>query len=372
VLQRVGHILEANCRRSDVVARYGGDEFVILMPETTMEHARQLATKLKGWVSSDPLMREKNISASFGIACYPLHGSSPQELIQVADASMYLSKHQGGNAVSTADHFDPNEAKKWKRDVLEAYLGVTLKRLFSTGPDAFEEIYQRLKQFTESLAATESTNGTPSPTPFGSQGLPQAVLDTVTSLAFAIDAKDHYTQGHSQKVSAYAALIAEGLEMSDAEVEEIRLGAILHDIGKVGIPETILNKSGPLNPEEWEIMKGHVIFGAKILDPLTPLASVRQMVLHHHEFFDGSGYPEALSGNNIPLGARIIAVADAYDTITSDRTYKKGRPASEALTELERCANAQFDGAIVELFVRTMRQLPNPIIEVATTVGPRG
>src|SRR5271155_2806588 len=156
VLQRVGHILETNCRRSDVVARYGGDEFVILMPETNMEHARQLATKLRGWVSADPLLREKNISASFGIACYPLHGSSPQELIQVADASMYLSKHQGGNAVSTADHFDPNEAKKWKRDVLEAYLGVTLKRLFATGPEAFEEIYSRLKQFTESLATTDT------------------------------------------------------------------------------------------------------------------------------------------------------------------------------------------------------------------------
>src|SRR5260370_26001180 len=128
------------------------------MPETSMENARQLAGKLRGWVSSDPLLREKNISASFGIACYPLHGSSPQELIQVADASMYLSKHQGGNAVSTADHFDPNEAKKWKRDVLEADLGVTLKRLFSTGPEPFEEIYQRLQQFTESLAATEPTN----------------------------------------------------------------------------------------------------------------------------------------------------------------------------------------------------------------------
>jgi putative nucleotidyltransferase with HDIG domain len=372
VLQRVGHILETNCRRSDVVARYGGDEFVILMPETNMEHARQLASKLRGWVSADPLLREKNISASFGIACYPLHGSSPQELIQVADASMYLSKHQGGNAVSTADHFDPNEARKWKRDVLEAYLGVTLKRLFATGPEAFEEIYQRLTQFTESLAATETGGGKPSTPPVqGPQALPQAVLDTVTSLAFAIDAKDHYTQGHSQKVSAYAALIAEAMEMSDAEVEEIRLGGVLHDIGKVGIPENILNKSGPLNPDEWETMKSHVKFGAKILDPLTPLARIREMVLHHHEYFDGSGYPEALAGEKIPLGARIIAIADAYDTITSDRTYKKARKAGDALTELERCANAQFDGAIVEIFVRTMRALPNPVIEVAAATGPR-
>ena len=285
----------------------------------------------------------------------------------MADASMYLSKHQGGNTVSTADHFDPNEAKKWKRDVLEAYLGVTLKRLFATGPEAFEEIYQRLTQFTSSLAATEDFSGkSGSAAADAPSALPQAVLETVTSLAFAIDAKDHYTQGHSQKVSAYAALIAEAMNMSDAEVEEIRLGAVLHDIGKVGIPENILNKSGPLNPEEWETMKSHVKFGAKILEPLSPLARVREMVLHHHEYFDGSGYPEALAGENIPLGARIIAVADAYDTITSDRTYKKARNAADALAELERCANAQFDGRIVEVFVRTMRQLPNPVIEVAS------
>ena len=370
VLQRVGHILEANCRRSDVVARYGGDEFVILMPETSMEQARQLASKLRSWVCADNLLREKNVSASFGIACYPLHGSSPQELIQVADASMYLSKHQGGNAVSTADHFDPGEAKKWKKDVLEAYLGVTLKRLFATGPEAFEEIYQRLKQFTESLAATEAGNGVTVapqvPEGAGPQALPQAVLDTVTSLAFAIDAKDHYTQGHSQKVSAYAALIAEAMEMSEAEIDEIRLGAVLHDIGKVGIPEQILNKSGPLNPDEWETMKSHVVFGAKILEPLTPLARVRDMVHHHHEYFDGSGYPHALRAEEIPLGARIIAVADAYDTITSDRTYKKGRTAEDALAELERCANAQFDARIVEIFVRVMKQQANPIIEVAS------
>jgi diguanylate cyclase (GGDEF)-like protein/putative nucleotidyltransferase with HDIG domain len=361
VLQRVGQILETNCRRSDVVARYGGDEFVILMPETTMEQARQLSSKLRGWVASDPLLREKNISASFGIASYPLHGSAPQELIQVADASMYLSKHQGGNTVSTAEHIDPNEARRWKRDVLEAYLGVTLKRLFATGPEAFEEIYHRLRQFSDSLPVTENPGGACTE---GPRALPQSILDTVTSLAYAIDAKDQYTQGHSQKVSAYAALLAEALGMSESEVEEVRLGAVLHDVGKVGIPEQILNKSGPLNPDEWETMKTHVTYGGRLLEALEPLARIREMVLHHHEFFDGSGYPDALSGENIPLGARIITIADSYDTITSDRSYKRGRTAGEALAEVERCANTQFDPELVAAFVRAMRQLPNPIIEV--------
>jgi len=118
-------------------------------------------------------------------------------------------------------------------------------------------------------------------------------------------------------------------------------------------------------------MKSHVVFGAKILEPLTPLARIRDMVHHHHEYFDGSGYPHSLKGDQIPLGARVIAVADAYDTITSDRTYKKGRTAADALAELERCANAQFDARIVEIFVRVMRQQANPIIEVASLTQER-
>jgi putative nucleotidyltransferase with HDIG domain len=191
------------------------------------------------------------------------------------------------------------------------------------------------------------------------------VLDTVTSLALAIDAKDHYTQGHSMKVAAYSVLLCGALELSDAETEEVRLGALLHDIGKVGIPENILNKNGPLNPEEWETMKQHVIFGAKILEPLRALGRIRQIVGHHHEYFDGSGYPDNVTGLEIPLGSRIVAIADAYDTITSDRTYKKGRAAEEAMAELERCAGTQFDAKLVRLFVERLRQLPNPILDVA-------
>jgi HD-GYP domain-containing protein (c-di-GMP phosphodiesterase class II) len=137
---------------------------------------------------------------------------------------------------------------------------------------------------------------------------------------------------------------------------------MLHDVGKVGILESILNKNGPLNPDEWETMKRHVEFGAKLLEPLRGTEQIREMVAHHHEFFDGSGYPDGLSGSRIPLGARIIAIADAYDTITSARTYKKASTPNEAFLELERCGNAQFDPELVGVFISRMRELPNPVI----------
>jgi diguanylate cyclase (GGDEF)-like protein len=375
VLQRVGHILDQNCRRSDVVARYGGDEFVILMPETDADQGHQLAAKLRSWISADPVLREKNVTSSFGVATYPVNGSTPQELIQVADASMYLSKHQGGNAVSTADEFDANDSKQWKRDVLDAYLGVTLKRLFVTGPDAFVEIYSRVEQFARSFAETESSaarpNGSGAVKTFGEpafEPLPPVVMDTLTSLALAVDAKDQFTQGHSQKVSGYAVMIAEAIGLEGPQIEEIRLGGMLHDVGKVGILESILNKNGPLNPDEWESMKRHVEFGAKLLEPLVGTEQIREMVAHHHEFYDGSGYPDGLVGNHIPLGARIIAIADAYDTITSERTYKKARTPDEAFLELERCGNAQFDPDLVRAFMSRLRDLPNPLLVIPGAV----
>jgi diguanylate cyclase (GGDEF)-like protein len=383
VLQRVGQILEQNCRRSDVVARYGGDEFVILMPETNIEQGRQLAGKLRAWVCGDPLLREKNISASFGIATFPVHGSTPQELVQVADSSMYLSKHQGGNAVSTADHYDPDEARKWKRDVLEAYLGVTLKRQFSTGPEAFEEIHRRLEHFTHSIGESSLAEDEENPPASDSEieappiSLSATMIETLTSLALAVDAKDQYTQGHSQKVSAYSVMLAQALNLNEDEMEEIRLAALLHDVGKVGIPAPILNKSGPLDADEWETMKTHTILGGQLLDPLCTLPSpngesnailatrrlaarLKDMVRHHHEFFDGTGYPDGVAGTGIPLGARVIALADAYDTITSDRVYKKGRTPKEARSELERCGAAQFDPEMLRIFLEILRRSPQP------------
>jgi putative nucleotidyltransferase with HDIG domain len=284
---------------------------------------------------------------------------------------MYLSKHQGGNAVSTAEHFNPDDSKKWKHEVLEAYLGVTLKRLFATGPDAFVEIYNRIEQFARSFseagAAPANGNRTSKESPTSFEPLPPVVMDTLTSLALAVDSKDRFTQGHSQKVSGYAVLIAEALGLSPPEIEEIRLGGMLHDVGKVGITESILNKSGPLNPDEWESMKRHVEYGSKLLEPLRGTERIREMVAHHHEFFDGSGYPQGLAGSQIPLGARIVAIADAYDTITSQRTYKQARLAEEAFLELERCGAAQFDPELVRVFMARLRELPDQLIRPVLT-----
>jgi putative nucleotidyltransferase with HDIG domain len=348
------------------VARYGGDEFVILMPETDSAQSNQIAEKLRSWICSDPVLRDKNITSSIGVASFPLNGSTPQELIQVADASMYLSKHQGGNAVSIADQFSPEDSRDWKREVLDAYLGVTLKRQFATGPDAFVEIYTRIEQFARSLAETESASKHREENS-GSMGegfqepLPPTVMDTLTSLALAVDAKDQFTQGHSHKVSTYAVLIAEAIGLKGRELETVRLGGMLHDVGKVGIAESILNKNGPLNPEEWESMKRHVEYGAKLLEPLRGTDRIREMVAHHHEFFDGSGYPAGLAGGQIPLGARIIAIADAFDTITSERTYKKARTPEEAFQELDRCGQAQFDPELVRAFISRLREMPDSV-----------
>jgi diguanylate cyclase (GGDEF)-like protein len=355
VLKRLGQTFERGCRSTDVVARYGGDEFVILMPETDTEQALVLTERLRACILADRLLQEKNTTASFGLATFPLDGSTPRELIQIADASMYLSKHQGGNAVSSADRRDTTEAKQWKRDVLETYLGVTLKRLFATGPEAFQDIRQRLEQLWQSLSATgippgdsgERRRGTPE----ALQSPSAAVIETITTLALAVDAKDPYTQGHSQKVSDYSALLAGELALPEEEVEAVRLGALLHDVGKIGIPAAILAKNGPLDPDEWETMKEHARLGDRLLEPLPSVAHIRRMVCHHHEMFDGSGYPDGLAGEDIPLGARIIAIADAYDTVTSDRTYHKARTPGEALAELTRCAGAKFDPDLVRLFV---------------------
>jgi len=222
---------------------------------------------------------------------------------------------------------------------------VTVKRMFSTGPEAFNQYLQRFQQATEA-AGVESLS----------------LLDTITALAFAIEAKDRYTQGHSQAVSRLAAQLAGQAGLGEAEVEEVRLAGILHDIGKIGIPEGVLNKPARLTYLEYETMKTHAALGDKILEPLKVKAieRIRRMVRHHHEFYDGKGYPDGLRGTDIPLGARILSVADSFDTMVTPRAYKRGRSVEEAVEELRRCSDTQFDRELVATFVSSLALVGDP------------
>jgi diguanylate cyclase (GGDEF)-like protein/putative nucleotidyltransferase with HDIG domain len=345
VLASVAGLLTDRVRQSNVLARYGGDEFALLMPKTNIEQARILAERLRSAIEADPSLRAYGITGSFGIAGFPTHGATQEEILRVADAGIYLAKHQKGNLVRVAPVTPEASQSEVEQQLLEAYLGVAVKRMFSTGPEAFNQYLERLEQVNA-----------------GDGGEGPSLLDTVTALAFAIDAKDHYTQGHSQAVSRLAQQLARQLELTDAEVEEIRLAGILHDIGKIGVPESVLNKPARLTPEEYELMKTHAVLGEKILEPLKVKAieRIRRMVRHHHEAFDGQGYPDQLSGNAIPLGARVIKVADCFDTMVSERSYKQGKSVEEAVAELRRCSGTQFDPALVDAFVRSFDGLGDP------------
>ena len=178
------------------------------------------------------------------------------------------------------------------------------------------------------------------------------LLDVVTSLANTIDAKDTYTKGHSTFVSRYSEALARAIGLPEAEVERIRLGALLHDIGKIGIPENVLRKPTMLTDEEWEIMKQHPVIGAeKVLAPNESLRDLIPMVKYHHEHWDGSGYPYGLKGEEIPLSARIVAIADAYHALVSDRPYRKGLGVEKACEILKLGANVQWDKELVRQFV---------------------
>jgi len=177
-----------------------------------------------------------------------------------------------------------------------------------------------------------------------------SLLDTITALAFAVEAKDPHTKSHSQAVSRLAAQIAMQMRLSEAEIEEIRLAGIVHDIGKIHVPEPLLFKPAPLTAEEFGIMKSHAAWGAKILEPLK-VTAIERIVRHHHERYDGRGYPDHLMGEEIPLGARIVAVAEAFDNMVSDVPYRRARTVEDAVAEIRRCSGTQFDPKVATAFL---------------------
>jgi len=181
-------------------------------------------------------------------------------------------------------------------------------------------------------------------------------ISIIRALSSTVDAKDHHTSGHSLKVSEYSQKIAESLGMSERDIENIKYAALLHDIGKIGIPDEIIKKPTRLTPEEFEIVRKHPVIGARIIKEIESLSPMVPIILHHHERFDGKGYPDGLKGEAIPIGARIVHAADAYDTMVSARAYKDMLPAELAVSELRKNAGTQFDPKVVETFITILRR----------------
>lgn len=184
------------------------------------------------------------------------------------------------------------------------------------------------------------------------QEIQRAYLETIRMLAAAVEARDEYTGGHLERVTRYALAIARNLGWTGERLNEAEMGAILHDIGKIGIRDSILRKNGALTSEEWDHMKTHPIIGAQILRGISFLGPIVPYVRHHHERFDGSGYPDRLAGEAIPIGGRLIAVADTFDAMTSTRPYRQALTPDVALGELRTASGSQLDPAVVEAFVQ--------------------
>ncbi|MGA8067702.1 MAG: diguanylate cyclase, partial [Terriglobales bacterium] len=336
VLARVGRLLEQKCRQSNVVARYGGDEFIILMPETGIEQAQVLAERLRLWLATDPMLEEHQITGSFGVASFPVHGFSMEELIRVADAGMYVAKHAGGNQVSTSNAFGDGSAVQ--RQLVSGYIEGFLQREHN-GPEHLEELVTTLRKLCGGEDDREQ----------------RAIKEAVEALSRSAELREPNAAGHGEQCGHYAGMIARGLNFSAQEVDEVTFAGRVHDVGKLFIPDSILNKPGQLTEEEFAVIMTHPRVGAEVLRAIPEIERVARAIESHHEAFDGSGYPRGLKGEDIPLFGRIVAVADAYVNMTTERGFSPPKTDEQALLELGKLSGTRFDGMIVRLFARLLK-----------------
>jgi diguanylate cyclase (GGDEF)-like protein len=298
VLKRIASLLQQQGRGSDPLGRYGGDGFVVILPNTGVEGALALAERLRSSLATSPYVTRDGLEIplrmSFGISTYPDNGRKVNELMEFADANLIQSKRKGGDTITVEDNF---------------------------GLD---------------LGASDGTF---------------SVLD---GLITAVDHKDHYTRKHSEDVTNYSLAIGRAMGLSEEQLQTLRIAGLLHDVGKIAVPDRILQKPGRLDAEEFEIIKQHVVLGELIIKDVPNISEVLAAVGSHHERIDGSGYPRGLKGDEIPILGRILAVADAYSAMTTSRPYHLAMEPKEAQAELLRVAGVQLDGNVVEAFLKVL------------------
>lgn len=304
VLKTMGVLLKDNVREHDIVARYGGEEFAIILQNTSEAEASIIAENIRHKVESTYFKGEENqpsgnLTVSIGISVYPEKASNDVELIKSADDALYRAKFFNKNRVET-------------------YTSV------------LDELKHNIDEKDEEL------------------------VTSIKTLISVINVKDRYTYGHCERVVFYSRLLADKLGLSEKDKKKLVYGAYMHDIGKIDISKEILNKKMPLTDEEWNILKQHPLNGVEIIKPVRSLASIIPLILHHHERYDGKGYPNNLKEDNIPFLARILTVVDSFDSMTSNRPYNKRKTYEEAIEELKRCSGTQFDPMIANAFIEVI------------------
>ena len=314
VLIQIANIIRGSVGENGIISRYSAKEFAILLPGYDLQSAKTLAKNIRTQIkqiNAEPdanKVKKRPITVSGGICAIPYGASTTRELLNNVDMAIFQVKRSGRNAIQ-----------------------------ISTGG--------RIEDSLEGLEDTDTKHE-----------IYSSYASTIHALTAAIDAKDHYTFNHSNNVAYYASELALELGMSPETAEIVREAGLLHDIGKIGIDERILNKPGPLTDEEMAQMKEHVEKSVSIISHLPSLDYVVPAVLGHHERYDGKGYPAGLKGEDIPMLARILCVADAFDAMLSTRPYKKGRSVEEALLCLQENSGTQFDPKMVDKFVALIQK----------------
>jgi diguanylate cyclase (GGDEF)-like protein len=313
---RVLEQISARLRQAGNAFRLGGDEFALILPGYGEKAASAHAERLVQALASERTELGSTVGFSAGVATFPQHGRDRAELVRVADIALYWAKAEGKNRV----------------------------RLYEPDRPVAQHLHQLASGFDRG-----------------------ARLSAASALAGAVDARDAYVGDHSGRVADLAAACASRFPLPQEQVELIRLAGRLHDLGKVAIPEEILAKRGTLTAEEREVVERHSRIGFGMLEPLG-VEPVSSWVLHHHEHWDGHGYPDHLAGEQIPIGSRILLVADAYDAMLSDRVYRPRMTPEAAADELVRCAGTQFDPVVVDIFLEglaTEQIVPVPAVLTA-------
>jgi diguanylate cyclase (GGDEF)-like protein len=312
VLELLGRVFSANVRGTDTVGRYGGEEFVIIFAETSVDEATAAAEKLRLLIAKQriPLTGgdEVTVTASIGLAGGHGQPLKVDDLLRDADAAMYAAKSLGRNQTYVFAEADDDSARIPRAPISPA---------------------------ARAAAAAVAEQGKHA---------------AEAALASVIMPLPHYRGKPSSLIATIAVRLARRLELPDAEIERIRVASLLHDIGKVGVPDEILEKPGPLTPDEWQSVVQHPRIGQEIIHRVAAVKDAAAIILHHHERYSGHGYPHGLRGADIPLGARIVAIADAYEAMLRDRPYRAAIGHEAAIAEIRAQSGTQFDPELVELF----------------------